>query len=69
LVGWGLFSRHDISGTLDLIAQAPDKLGGAQADRVDALFAESTRHFESSGKDGPYLLGFHPTRCVYQVDH
>jgi hypothetical protein len=52
LVGWGLFSRHDFRDTLALIPEASVELGGVQADRAYALFAESARHYKASGKDG-----------------
>jgi hypothetical protein len=58
LVGWGLFSRHDIRGTLALIPEAPDEFGGVQADRADALFAKSALHYKASGKNGSHLPGF-----------
>ena len=70
LVGRGLFSRHDMMGTLSLIPETPVEFGGVQADRADALFAEAARHHEASGKQGPYPPGFDaPGRSFYQIDH
>ena len=68
-VGWGLFSRHVLRGTLAFIPEALVEIGGVQADRADAPFAESARHCKAGGKEGPSLPDFIPGAVFYQIDH